>query len=85
MAAKPKACNSQTPLDPKPHALYFLPNKSTPWALPPTDLNLSPEGRREKAIIMFCFCLLEIINPEVSFARVFLLSAVLFHGLSQSN
>lgn len=25
---------------------------------------------------MFCFCLLEIINPEISFARIFLLSAV---------
>lgn len=25
---------------------------------------------------MFCFCLLEIINPEVSLARVLLLSAV---------
>lgn len=74
-AANPEACNMLTPLEPIPQIFHSLCNKPTPSALPPTNLNLIP-GRREKAIIMFCFCLLEIINPEISFARVFLLSAV---------
>lgn len=61
---------------PKPHVLHSLRNKPTPQALPPADLNLIPEGRREKAIVLFCFCLLGIINPEASLARDLLLSAV---------
>lgn len=73
MAAEPEAGNLQTPLDPKPHAPHSV---YSMWALPSTALNLIPEGSGEKAIVMFCFCLLEIINPEVSLARVFLLSAV---------
>lgn len=64
------------PWAPKTHALHPLCNKSAPWALPPADLDLIPKGMREEAVVLFCFCLLEIINPEVSLARDFPLSAV---------
>lgn len=74
-AAKPEACYTQTPLDPKP-----MPSTGFPLSpvrklfLPLTSTSFPRGGGRWQSL--FCFCLLEIINPEGSLARVFLLSAV---------
>lgn len=74
-----------TPSGPYTYALRSFFNKSILWVLPPADLNFTPKGRREKAIVTFCFLFAWNNKSSGPSCGAFLLSAAFCFAGFQSQ